>query len=552
MKGWFFPTVKGQVGAIECTLTVIADDLERMLNGWSHEARFVGTVLAKSLSDGPMTASRGRFHLFQVVRDRVETRRIRYRMKLTSREGNVYFLCGFKEVRNSQPFKAWSALSTLKFTIFDGSRGKPGGVRGCGVLKLSLGDFLLQLTTIRARNARRFVERLDAPARFMGFFAGILLSTYGRVLAPSIVATPDAPPPRAPRRRPWKQPDERIKVTTSDGVSIYLTHYPGGFNGPVMLVPGFPVAASSFDAPTVDTSLVQYLSRKDFDVWLLDYRATPAAPAAWTSFTIDDIARRDYPAAVREVLNRSGADKVQIVAHCLGSVSLFISLLDGRLDGLVHSVVSSQVATHLATARFTEAKSGLYLGDLMRLLRVRQASPGFNPRAWGDWIVDQLLKLYPTQERCNNPVCRRLLFIFHEIYRHEQLNTETHDALWQWVGVASMAALSHLSLMVRTGYVVDAEGQDVYLRYDDPARHRQQLERLKLPISFMYGARNRGFLPEATRTIYDELRQANGREWYRWQPFDEYGHLDCFIGKNAAQDIFPWIVRQLKNPPQPP
>jgi cholesterol oxidase len=115
-----------------------------------------------------------------------------------------------------------------------------------------------------------------------------------------------------------------------------------------------------------------------------------------------------------------------------------------------------------------------------------------------------------------------------------------------------MAALRHLSLMVRTGYVVDAEGQDVYLRYDDPARHRQQLKRLKLPISFMYGARNRGFLPEATQTIYEELCRANGPEWYRWQPFDEYGHLDCFIGKNTAQDIFPWIVRQLQNPPQPP
>jgi cholesterol oxidase len=166
--------------------------------------------------------------------------------------------------------------------------------------------------------------------------------------------------------------------------------------------------------------------------------------------------------------------------------------------------------------------------------------------------VDQLLKLYPTRERCSNPVCRRLLFLFHEIYRHENLNTETHDAIYQWFGVSNMSALKHLSLMVRTGYVVDAKGNDVYLRNDDPARHEENLKRLQLPISFMYGEHNHAFLPTATRTIYEELCQVHGREWYRWKAFEDYGHFDSFIGRDASGVIFPWILEQLRNPPRPP
>ncbi len=550
MTGWYVPTVTGGAEPIECTLTILADDLERMLHHWRHEARLVGTVTAPALADGPLTVTHGRFRLFQVVQDRVETRRMWYRMRLTSRQGRRYYLCGFKEIRNSPPFNAWSDLTTLAFAVFDGDAPCEARIRGRGVLRISLGDFLRQLTTIRARNDRRFMERLDGHARFVGFFAATVFNTYGRALATSTVATPDPPPPRAPRRRRLKDYNP-IPVTTSDGVKIQLTRYLGGPEGPVMLVPGFGITAASFDTPTVETNLVRYLCERHFDVWLLDYRGSPAVPAAWTSFSIDDIARRDYPAAVQKVLECTNRNQVKIVAHCFGSVSLFMSLLDGQLEDLVHSVVASQIAAHPVAALATKVKSGLYLPTLLQLLGVRDVSASFNPRAWWDWIFDHLLKLYPTRERCNNPICRRLLFFFHEIYRHEQLNTETHDALWQWVGVSSMDALKHLSLIVRTGHVVDAEGQDLYLRHDDPDRHREQLRRLALPISFMHGKLNHVFPPEATILTREALSKVNDPRWYRREEFPGYNHFDCFVGRSAARDVFPWILTQLRDPPHP-
>jgi cholesterol oxidase len=537
---------------MECTVTIVSDDLEGMLRDRRHLARVVGTI---TIDDHPpMPVRDGEFRLFEVRADRVETRRMSYRMK--GRFPGIqtdYYIEGYKEIRNSFPHRAWPEMTTLYVTISTGDYGRAGTVLSRGVLHLSLGDFLRQLTTIRIRHAQRFVERLDGVACFIGFFAQIVMSTYGRVIAPSTVAVADAPLPQAPRREKKKQwkPQDPIPIITSDGVMIHLTRYIGGFKGPVLLVPGFTTVASSFDTMTVETSLVQYLCGAGYDIWLLDYRASPAFPPAWRAFTIDDIARRDYPAAVRKVYEGTGNRQVQIVAHCVGSISLFMSLLDGQLSRWVKSVVASQVAAHVAVAPFTEAKSGLYLAGLMRLLGVAHLSASFNPRVWGDWIVDQLLKLYPTKERCSNPVCRRLLFIFHEIYRHENLNSETHDAIYQWFGVSSMAALKHLSLMVRAGHVVDGEGQDVYLRYDDPAEHRRQLERLRLPISFMYGLHNHAFLPAATQTIYKELCKIHGPSLYRWKPFKDYGHFDSFIGRDAGKVVFPWILEQLQDPPRP-
>jgi hypothetical protein len=189
-----------------------------------------------------------------------------------------------------------------------------------------------------------------------------------------------------------------------------------------------------------------------------------------------------------------------------------------------------------------ELKVGTYLATVFRLFGARQITASFNARTWADWSIDQLLRLYPTRERCNSPVCRRILFIFHESFRHAQLNTETHDSMWRWYGSANLTALKQLSLMIRDKHLVDEEGRNVYLEH---------VRRLRLPISFMHGSLNRAFLPVSTQTTYQWLKDHNGGEWYARKEFDGYGHMDCFVGRRAARDVYDWIVQQLEHPPRP-
>src|SRR5215208_6686404 len=87
-------------------------------------------------------------------------------------------------------------------------------------------------------------------------------------------------------------------VPTSDGTEIRLTHYAMGTKGPIVLAPGYGNAARAFAVDTVPKNYVQFLGEHGYDVWLLDYRASPDLESSFTQFTGDDIATRDWPAAV--------------------------------------------------------------------------------------------------------------------------------------------------------------------------------------------------------------------------------------------------------------
>jgi cholesterol oxidase len=539
MSGWFSdPRASGLQAAIEMTLTVISDDLNRMLVEPRHEARLIGTVAAPVLSRRPMTVREGYFNFLQVDPDYVETRRMIYRMKVTSDTGRRYKVSGHKLIRNALPWQAWSDLTTLRLKIESDDAGPEVKHQVLlGVMRLSMGDLLRQLTTVRARHAHRFTELIDGPLRFLYNLWTTILNSYGRVLASPIVATPDI----AARAWPVRPvPEPPVVIPTQDGSEVQLTRYRGDPRWPVILTPGLGVAASSYAAETIERNLVVYLRQRGHDIWLLDYRASPVFPASSKPFTIDDIALRDWPTAIDHVLQETKQERVQIMAHCVSSLAIIMALLGGAVArGKVRSIICSQVAAHPIVPPQTEFKVGGHLVNLLRCFGVRQVTAVFDPRSWRSWILDQVLRLYPTRERCNSPVCRRILFIFHESFHHGQLNTETHDSMWRWYGSANLTALKHLGGMIRKGHLIDAEGNEIYM---DHVR-----ENLNLPISLMSGRLNRAFLPDSTEATWKWLRSSgNDPRLYQRKEFADYGHMDCFVGRRAARDgVYEWIADEL-------
>src|SRR5690606_11832131 len=118
--------------------------------------------------------------------------------------------------------------------------------------------------------------------------------------------------------------------------------------GPVLLAAGFGMSATSFLVDTVETNLAEHLVKEGYDVWLFDYRACIDLPSARTQFTLDEIATVDWPTAVAEVRRVTGADSVQAVGHCVGSVSLLMALGAGLAD--VRSAVCMQIPLHPVTS----------------------------------------------------------------------------------------------------------------------------------------------------------------------------------------------------------
>ncbi len=353
---------------------------------------------------------------------------------------------------------------------------------------------------------------------------------------PMTTLDPDAPPRE---RRPLRLgPPEVHPFKARDGVDLLLTRYRGGTKGPVILSPGYGTSHVAFTIDTVETNFPEYLYAHGYDVWLLDYRASPLLASSQTQFTVDDIATKDYPAAVDTVRAASGADSVQMMAHCVGSMSFLMAMLAGL--GGVRSAVCSQLATHPVSPTLNEIKAGLRLASFLTVLGVDTLSTDLDLEGdWRDRLSDRVMRLYPTKERCDSPVCRRILFMYGEVYKHEQLNAATHDALHEMFGVANLTTFQHISTMVRAGMVLDKDGNNVYLPH---------LDRLDIPIAFLHGAENGLFLPEGTAKIYELLRErhgdADGR--YTRHVIPDYAHMDCFIGKDAARDVYPIVLAELE------
>jgi len=519
----------------EFTLTIVSEDLNDMLTNPDHPAGMSGTVKAPALSAEPLAVSNGVFQLFVQDPANVETRNMVYRMNLTSVEGRTYFFRGFKVVHPNPVWDAWHDTSTLYITLYEGTS-DAGPVLGKGVLHILPADFAKQMTTMEVVNANSAEEKLKALARFGKFFAGTLYEDYGGIFARQTLFNPDAPPRK---KRPLRVcAPEIYTFPAKDGVPLRLTRYRAGSKGPVILSHGLGVSSLIFSIDTIETNLLEFLYAHDYDVWLLDYRDSIILPASNAQSTGDDVATKDYPAAVAKVCEITGAKDVQMVVHCWGSTTFFMAMLAG-LQG-VRSAVCSQIATHIVAPTMNKIRTGLHLPEFLDKIGVRQLTADVDTHAnWWNRLYDQALKLnlLPLDNLCNSPVCHRITFMYALLYEHAQLNQATHDALHEMFGVANITSFEQIALCTRKGHIVAADGAEIYLPH---------LERLAIPIAFIHGASNSCFLPESTEITFNLLRQKNGNDLYTRHVIPAYGHIDCIYGKDAARDVYPFILNHLE------
>lgn len=541
---------RGQALSLE--LRVHTPDLHQLNTDDDHPADIDGLVHCSALDPEPLTIRQGRFHLLCADPQRVETWLMVYDLRVERAQGRGELLLrGHKRLHQTAQSSSWTDLTTLYVEVRERA---DGPLLAQGIATLTLDDLLKQLTTLKMEAvtplARQIQDHLPGLMdtihllyleQFAGFFGMTVFQAYGGLLS----CLNDFPGKALPQwtGRALKAPTpEQHRVPLDDGFSIRLTRY-RGTKGPVILAPGFSIRASSFATDTVDENLVEALCREGYDVWLLDYRGSIDSGSPLQPYTISDIARHDWPAAVRHVLDQTGRPDLQVIAHCVGSMTLLMALLDG-LSG-VRSVIASQLTLHPITNWLNDLKSEL---GVSRLLQERSEFGGHVDFVPGESDFDRQLDAVlwgvpvPEGEACKNPVCRRLFAIMGPSYRHDQLNHATHTALARMVGPVSLRPFDQLSLIMQKGHVVDPLGHERYLT-PERARH------LALPIHFIAGARNQLFLPETSLRTLAWLRAHNDPGLYTRQLFKDYAHMDLFIGKNAATEVYPQLIKVLDRHP---
>ncbi|WP_280155518.1 GMC oxidoreductase [Piscinibacter sp. XHJ-5] len=535
--------------ALRFDLTIATDDLDRLVSDPAHPAQITGTVTCAALSASPMKVAGGVFHLLPVDAQRVETWTMTYEMQLEREGAGPLHFSGFKVLHQQDGSHWWNDVTTLYVTLRDGDAS--GAPVARGILTLGLEDLLWQGASIRVGAGKGALAELLAHvpraqqavqevylAKFAGFFGMVLFRAYGGMLADlkDFPAQDDAARPRRALRAPAP---EVVDVPLPDGFHIRLTRYRGGARGPVVLAPGFSIRASSYAIDTVDENLVEFLTAAEYDVWLLAYRASPDSGSPLAPYTIDDIARIDWPAAVHTVLQHTGAGSVQVIAHCISSMSLLMSLLDG-LQG-VRSVISSQLTLHPVTDWINDLKADM---GLVALLDRMSPLKGVFPLVPGTSELDAEIDVatwkvpVPDGEQCKNPVCHRVFSIYGPSYAHARLNHWTHTAMREMFGPVSIKPFEQLALIMRKGHVVDSAGNDTYLQ-PDKARN------LALPISFLAGSANQLFYPETAARTLAWLRARNDPGLYQLRLLPGYAHFDVFVGRDAARDVYPYLREQL-------
>ena len=535
MAGTMIPAGGGAESPLDFVVTIVAPDADRLIDEPAHEAELIGTVTAPAIPGSPLTVVDGSWNLFTQAGDKVDTRQMVYSMPLAAADGARYYFFGRKLVHDDRGFDLWKDTTTLFVEIR--KDGPDGDLAFTGTLHIDPLDFVRQLGTMTVTGAPTLAVRARTLARFGAFFGGRLFETFGGPFARPSLYDPDA----VRLKRPLRAGAPEIhNFDTSDGKTLRLTRYKGGDKGPVLLSHGLGVSSLIFTIDTIDTSMLEYLYAGGYDCWLLDYRASIELPYVREQFTADDIADRDYPAAIAKVLEVTGKPSLQFVGHCYGAMTFAMAMLGG-LKG-VRSAVISQIAAHAHVPFFTQRLlAHLRAPDMMRLLGVKLLDARASRRRnLLSRAIDTVLRtLYPMHpdDRTRSITSLRIVALYGPLYRLDRLNQATLDAMPEMFGKSNIAAFRQLARIARTGHVVRGDGRDLV----GPDNFRNWA----IPTLFVHGALNRAFLPSGTEKTMAALAAANGAGLYERVEIPATGHIDCIFGKDAARTVYPAILAHL-------
>ena len=332
-----------------------------------------------------------------------------------------------------------------------------------------------------------------------------------------------------------------VPFTAGDGMALNLIHVEGEKSpdkGPVLLVHGAGVRANIYRAP-VKTTIVEFLVEHGYDVWLENWRASiDLAPTMWN---LDEAAIYDHPQAVKKVIEETGAEKISAVIHCQGSTSFMMSAVAGLVPE-VKTIISNAVSLHPNVVPFSVFKLNWAVPFVS--LFIHHLNPRWGLEAPWFWpkLLNAVVKL--THHECDNPVCKQVSFTYGTgwpaLWNHENLNDETHD---EWLnhefGFVPMRFFAQMKRCVKAGHLVsDSVGTVLPNSFvDEPPKTDAR-------IAFYAGKDNLCFTPESqveTFNYFDSIKQ----NFHSLHLLDNYGHLDVFMGENAAEDVFPSMLAEL-------
>jgi hypothetical protein len=151
-----------------------------------------------------------------------------------------------------------------------------------------------------------------------------------------------------------------------------------------------------------------------------------------------------------------------------------------------------------------------------------------------------------ARRECDNPVCAMASYMYGTgpdvLWRHANVDRDVHAWMGRELGFAPFRGLLR-QLVKSTGkrHIVPAEKlpgmPDSYV--DGPPRTDAR-------FTFVVGDENRMFLPAGQKASFEHFdAHAPGR--HAFHAFEGMGHLDTFLGRDAAERTFPVMLAGLED-----
>jgi cholesterol oxidase len=421
------------------------------------------------------------------------------------------------------------------------------------------------------------VNALQDMLSFLLYVLRILLRIHTWSFRKPDPRSPDAPKPNLDPRAPRGMSIERIEriplaKTSPDepDAHIRLTRFSRrrrSHGAPVLMIHGYSTSGSTFAHPKAP-SLAKHFWKEGWDPWVLDMRTSAALETARHPWSFEQVGYSDIPLAVDWIIRETGADKVYVVAHCIGAAMTCMALLGdlpseqprdlpnlyvppdpyaplrAAMRERIGALVLSQVTPY---SLYTPAN--VFRAFMLRYLRHYLLVDDYafrveEPASVRNQLLDRLLTTipYPTEEfDRENPFFRfwkrtpwtatrhRMDALYGRDFSLQNLSDTVLDNIDDLFGPLSIETVSQAVHFARRRVLTDRTGVNRFVTGE------QLAGRLKMPILSLHAVDN-GLVDISTsnymEVIYAAMPEGVPR---RAERFEGFGHQDMLIGKRAKR-----------------
>ena len=409
------------------------------------------------------------------------------------------------------------------------------------------------------------VTALADSGSFLGYFVRLLLGIHiWSFRAPDIDPTPP-PINRLPTKDPGGPlpPPVRFEIplpadVPAGGTEAYedgkviVTHFaqpvPDPTKFPLVMLHGYSASGTTFAHESVTDNYASYFYKKGRDIWIADLRTSSGQASAVQPWSFEQIGRMDVPMFIHQVLTDTGASKVDVLAHCMGTVVFSIAALDkaSTLDAVVNRVAFTQVGPLVVFSPANQFRGYVmrYFVDFLPENYRFKPDEGGRVPTLADDLYDRLLSTlpYPVEEYdVENPpgftsrtpwtrTRHRMDALYGRDFNAANMEPEMLRHIDDHFGPLSLRTVAQTLNFVRYSLITDYHG------HNDFVSRQLFKDKWPFPTLSVHGAAN-GLAHVSTVDRMRVILEDAGRV-HQHHIIDNAGHQDALVGdkRSFAQD----------------